>query len=586
MIFCKKCGYEGIYTGISCPGCGVKLEFSESDKTDLWLKAVAAQEEGDYDTVVENYRILCDLGYTEAEREYGRLLERGGAVPRNIDAAMDYFYRAAKKNDAFSAYKYSRLVSRLSDVSGKFWLAYSAVIGCAAAYYKAAEDYAADGYHEWANYYYYLAALGDDVDAIVRLASRYYNGEGIEKSWEYAKWYMDKLTFPPVSAIKLAYKLRSVESKEAPKITCTSYDKLIRHLIARAKKYSFDTPVLNLLGMLAERGDTNAMIELGDLHLEGRGTPKNPAEAVRIYTRAAAQGNASAYMKLGYLYYEGTIIKKNYSIAISCFEKAAKLGDSLAYEILGDIYHSTDFPSRDVAEAYKYYSLGAKGGVESSRDKAAAIESAREGYYYHAERAEDSAPEDAFRGYAIATAMGYAPAAVKLAECYALGIGVARDRREAYSWYKYAADKKCDLAYFPLGICYSRGVGIAFNGKLAIKYLTLAKAAGEERAEGEIMRLFGNKKKNVARKLYSTAMRLIFQKKFSVAAQYLELAVDFEHAKATYTLGCLYEFGRGVKCDKARAYNLYDLATKFAFADPRSKYKLSVLKMLKTTDYD
>ena len=584
MILCKKCGYEGSYTGTSCPGCGAQLEFTESEKNELWLKANAAKEEGDYTTVVENYRILCDCGHTEAEREYARLLERGGAVPRNIDAAMDYFYRAAKKNDAFSAYKYSRLVSRLSDVSGKFWLRYSAVIGCAAAYFQTAESYAADGKHEWANYYYYLASLGDDVDAIVRLASRYYNGEGIEKSWEYSKWYMDRLTFPPLNAIKLAYKLRSVQSMEAPKITCRDFDALIRNLIDMAKKYSFDAPVLNLLSMLAERGDTGAMIELGDLHLEGKGTNKSPAEAVRIYTRSAASGNADAYMKLGRLYYEGTIIRRNFNIAISCFDKASKLGAPEAYEMLGDIYHSTEFPARDVAEAYNYYELGAKGGVESAREKAEAIDSARKSYYYHAVSVEDMTPEEAFRGYAIATAMGYAPAAVSLAECYALGIGVERDRREAYRWYKYAADMECDLAYFPLGICYSRGLGIAFDGRLAVKYLGLAKAAGEERAEAEIFRLFNFKKNNVARKLYSTAMRLIYLKKFSIAAQYLEMAVEFEHAKATYTLGCLYEFGRGVKCDKARAYNLYDLATKFAFADPRSKYKLSVLKMLKTTD--
>ncbi len=583
MIFCKKCGYEGVYTGSSCPGCGVKLEFSESEKNDLWLKAIAAKEAGDYETVIENYRILSDNGHTEAEREYARLLERGGVVPRNIDAAMDYFYRAAKKNDAFSAYKYSRLVSRLSDVSGKFWLAYSAVIGCAAAYFQTAEDYAAEGRNEWANYYYYLAALGDDVDAIVKLATRYYNGDGIEKSWEYAKWYMDKLTFPPIYALKLAYKLRTVQSKEAPKITCRDYDMLIRNLIAKAKKYSFDAPVLNLLNILAERGDADAMTELGDLHLEGRGTKKSASEAVRIYTRSAASGNPDAYMKLGNLYFEGTIIQRNYNIALSCFDKAAKLGCYKAYETMGDIYHSTEFLGRDIATAYKYYKLGADGGVESSKEKADAISDARRSYYYHANAVEEMTPDEAFRGYAISTAMGYSPAAVKLAECYALGIGTERDRREAFRWYKKAADDECDLAYFPLGICYARGLGIAFNGSLAMKYLSMAKAAGEDRAQAEMQRLFNNKKKSVARKLYSTAMRLIHLKKFSVAAQYLEMAVDFEHAKATYTLGCLYEFGRGVKCDKARAYNLYDLATKFAFADPRSKYKLSVLKMLKTT---
>ena len=584
MFTCKKCGYEGTYTGDACPGCGAKPELTVAEKNELWLKAVAAKERGDYETVIESYRILSDLGHTEAEREYARLLEKGGPVPRNIDAAMDYFYRAAKKCDAFSAYKYSRLVSRLSDVSGKFWLAFSAVLGCAAAYFQTAEDYAAEGKHEWANYYYYLAALGDDVDAIVKLASRYYNGDGIEKSEEYAKWYMDKLTFPPISAIKLAYKLRSVGSKEAPKIVCSNYDELLKYLIAKAKKYSFDAAVIRLYEMLADRGSADAMVALGDLHLTGKSAERNPAEAVRIYTRAAASGNAGAYVKLGNLYFDGTIIRKNYKIALSCFDKAATLGITDAYEKIGDIYHDEEYEGRDVALAYKFYRLAAKGGNTSAEEKATNIDNARTGYYYYGGVEEESNPENAFNNYAVATALGYGPAMVKLAECFALGIGTAKSRPDSFYWYKKAAEEGCDMAYFPLGMCYANGFGTNFNGKLAVKYLSLAGKQGDERAKTEIERLYNNKKKSIARKIYSTAMRLIHQKKFSIAAEYLEIAVGFEHAKATYTLGCLYEFGRGVKCDKARAYKLYDLATKFAFADPRSKYKLSVLKMLKTTD--
>lgn len=583
MVFCKKCGYDGIYTGTVCPGCGAKIEISEAEKSELWLKSVSAKEAGDYETVVECYRILSDFGHTEAEREYARLLERGGVVPRNIDAAMDYFYRAAKKSDAYSAYKYSRLVSRLSDVSGKFWLAFSAVLGCAAAYFQTAEDYAAEGKHEWANYYYYLAALGDDVDAIVKLAMRYYNGDGIEKSEEYAKWYMDKLTFPPVYAIKLAYKLRTVKSKEAPKILCKNFDDMVNDLIAKANKYSFDAPVIRLFGILADRGNSEALSSLGDLYLSGKGTEKNPAEAVRIYTRAAASGNVGAYIKLGNLYYDGTIIKRNFKISLSCFDKAAKLGSYEAYETIGDIYHDSEYEGRDIALACKFYERAAEGGRATAEAKAEKIKSARKSYYYHASAVEDMSPEEAFKGYAISTALGYSPATVKVAECYALGIGVERDRAEAVLWYQKAADEGCDIAYFPLGVCFSRGIGTNFDYKKAVKYLRMAKETGEERAIPELERLYKNKKKRLADKLYSTAMRLIYQKKFAIAAQYLDLAVKLEHAKSTYTLGCLYEFGRGVKCDKALAYRLYDQATSFAFADPRSKYKLSVLKMLKTS---
>lgn len=582
MVICRKCGYDGIYTGPTCPGCGAKLELSEAEKNDLWLKAVSAKEAGDYATMIECYRALSDFGHTEAEREYARILEKGGIVPRNIDAAMDYFYRAAKKGDAFSAYKYSRLVSRLSDVSGKFWLAFSAVLGCAAAYFQTAEDYAEEGKHEWANYYYYLAALGDDVDAIVKLATRYYNGDGIEKNESYAKWYMDKLTFPPINAIKLAYKLRSVKSEEAPKIICATYDEMIRDLIAKANKYSFETPAIYLLGLLADRGNTEALSDLGDLYLYGKGAERNPAEAVRIYTRAAASGNVGAYIKLGKLYYEGTIIRRNFKISLSCFDKAAKLGSYEAYEIIGDIYHDPEYEGRDVALACKFYDLAAEGGRESAKAKSEKIKNARESYFDHANSIADTSPEMAYKEYAIATAMGYAPATVKLAECYALGEGVERDRHEAVYWYQRAADDGCELAYFPLGICYSRGIGTDFDYDKAVNYLRLAIKSGDEDAEAELKCLYKNKKNALARKLYSTAMRLIYQKKFSVAAQYLDLAVKFEHAKATYTLGCLYEFGRGVKCDKALAYRLYDQATAFAFADPRSKYKLSVLKLLNT----
>ena len=42
----------------------------------------------------------------------------------------------------------------------------------------------------------------------------YFDGIGTPKAPEYAKWYMDKLRIPPIYAIKLAYNLRNVTSKE------------------------------------------------------------------------------------------------------------------------------------------------------------------------------------------------------------------------------------------------------------------------------------------------------------------------------------------------------------------------------------
>jgi TPR repeat protein len=55
------------------------------------------------------------------------------------------------------------------------------------------------------------------------------------------------------------------------------------------------------------------------------------------------------------------------------------------------------------------------------------------------------------------------------------------------------------------------------------------------------------------------------------------------HACATYTIGCFYEFGLGVECNKDRAYELYEEAFKNKFRDPRASYKLTVLKLIKNT---
>ena len=76
-------------------------------------------------------------------------------------------------------------------------------------------------------------------------------------------------------------------------------------------------------------------------------------------------------------------------------------------------------------------------------------------------------------------------------------------------------------------------------------------------------------------------MRLIYISKFSIARTYLEAAIRLGNPKATYTLGCLYEFGRGTEQNKREAYRLYTMADENGFADERSKYKFTILKMLK-----
>ena len=50
---------------------------------------------------------------------------------------------------------------------------------------------------------------------------------------------------------------------------------------------------------LAEQGDMDAQLNLGYMHLHGRGVPQDDAEAVRWFRLAADQGNATAQYFLG-----------------------------------------------------------------------------------------------------------------------------------------------------------------------------------------------------------------------------------------------------------------------------------------------
>ena len=370
MVFCKKCGYEGAYLGKGCPVCNTEFIFSEDELEELKMIIEDAALKKEHETVVEGCHILADCGDTEGEREYAKLLEKGDGTPRDLDAATEYYRSAAEKLDVFSAYRYSVLVSRMNEAVGEFWLEFSAFLGAKEAYLDASRLYHRLERYDFSNHYLYLLAMADDADAIVELAEKYYTGDGIDQSFEYAKWYMDKLTFPPLYAIRLALKLRSATPKEAPNIAISDKRALITYLLGKANKLCLEHPAFHLNSLLFDMGDIEAGAEVGERYILGKGTKKDTLEGVRALSRAAASGSSRAYITLGTLYYEGEDIERNQKFALECFERAASLGSSEAYELLGDIYHSSSFEGRDVARSATLYQMGSRARICHSIRKA------------------------------------------------------------------------------------------------------------------------------------------------------------------------------------------------------------------------
>ena len=580
MIFCKSCGYESSSFSATCPSCKNPIVPEERDIALIKEYIEQAKQNKETETVTEGYHILAEFGDTEGEREWARILERGDG-DEDVNLAMDFYRRAAEKFDAFSAYKYSELLYRINAEASRFWLEFSAFLGHPHAFLEAAKSHLKRSETDFGNHYSYLAANSDDTDAIVFLAERYYKGEGLPLCPEYAKWYLDRLTFPPFYAFKLSFKLRSVKAAEAPNISIKDKTPLARRLLRRAKALGFDYPAFYLSSYLFENGDTELGAELGKMYLSGIGVKQNSEEGIRVLTRAAAVGCRDAYMALGRLYYEGIHAEKSLSLAVSMLKRAASQNLTEAYILLGDIYNSREFSERSIPAALSYYLKGAEGGDENARAKAERIAELRNEFYRKALESDKENPREAFKNKIASAAMGHPGGRLLLAEAYATGRGTLKNKSAAFAIWKSASEDGITKAHFPLGLCYAYGFGTQFNFREAMKAFTAAHKHGEDKAKTEAKRLMENKKRAYAKKFYSTAMRLIYKGNFAQAKGYLEASRELYYSKAIYTLGCLYEFGRGVTTDKYKAYTLYTEADRLGFLDARSKYKLTILKMLK-----
>ena len=580
MIACKKCGYESLNAEERCPRCNAAIELSSGETQSILEKLALARAEREYPAVVEYVKILAWCGHTDYEREYALMLEKGDTVGRNYDEAMRFFARAAVKHDAYSAFRYSKLLGRVNEKASRFWLLYAAVLGCPDSYPKAAELLSKEGYDKDASYFYILSAKHDDIDSIVTIASRYCKGIGCPVSPEYAKWYMDKLSFPPLYAFKLAHKLKGVSPKEPPE---ELFDKepLIRRLLAMAEQFGFKEAYFKLTEMLAELSDVSAMTVLATLYADGVGCRKDIGEAVRIFTEAAALGSEESYVCLANIFLGGFGLEASPELAERYLLAAEKLGSAEASFRLGELYEAGEFFAKDLKKAEAHYRIASDRGVGEAAVRADRIVALRRKFFDDAMESRGKNPEKAFKALAIATAMGHKAAIVKLADAYLKGEGTKQDKSTAFYWYSEAVLAGDDSALYPLGLCYFMGVGVNRNFAKAKDVLLRAVSAGSEGAKITLKRLYEGKRKKLAQKLYSKAMRLVYMKKYRPAHAMLLLAIELSSAKAQYILGCMYEFGLGVDCDRGVASEYYAAAYNGGFIDKNAKYKKLVLKLIR-----
>lgn len=177
-----------------------------------------------------------------------------------------------------------------------------------------------------------------DVDAMLRLADIYANGEGVKKDFS--------------KAFKLHRKAAETGSARAQCLLGLDYaDGLgTKKDAAQAIKY---------LRMSADQGWPSAQFDLGLCYALGTVPGKSASDAVIWYRKAADQGLPDAEWALGTSYLEGNGVPKDVPEGIAWMRKAAEKGFSQAQKTLGICYTKGTGVPKDLVQAYKWLNLAA-----------------------------------------------------------------------------------------------------------------------------------------------------------------------------------------------------------------------------------
>lgn len=121
--------------------------------------------------------------------------------------------------------------------------------------------------------------------------------------------------------------------------------------------------------LLADDGDTQAMLWTGYLYQEGQGTAQNFGEAMRYFRMAADSGEAQAFYYVGLVFQDGLGVEADAIEAVRWYRQAAERNDVYGQHALADAYENGKGAPRDRRAARRWYQAAADQGHEDARTK-------------------------------------------------------------------------------------------------------------------------------------------------------------------------------------------------------------------------
>ncbi|XP_004687216.1 PREDICTED: protein sel-1 homolog 2 [Condylura cristata] len=284
--------------------------------------------------------------------------------------------------------------------------------------------------------YYTFGSAGGSMISQMILGYRYLSGINVLQNCEAA------LNHYKTVADYIADKLEKSEGIPVEKVRLTERPENLS-----SNNEILDWDIYQYYKFLAERGDVQIQVSLGQLHLIGRkGLDQDYYKALYYFLKAAKAGSANAMAFIGKMYLDGNAAApQNNATAFKYFSMAASKGNAIGLHGLGLLYFYGKGVPVNYAEALKYFQKAAEKGWPNAQFHL--------GFMYYSGSGVWKDYKLAFKYFYLASQSGQPLAIYYLAEMYATGTGVVRSCRTAVEErLKFLKKRKCIQWLFSYGI--------------------------------------------------------------------------------------------------------------------------------------
>eukprot|EP00850_Spirogloea_muscicola_P019081 SM000183S03975 [mRNA] locus=s183:167223:170598:+ [translate_table: standard] len=229
--------------------------------------------------------------------------------------------------------------------------------------------------------------------------------------------------------------------------------------------------------MAAGSDDADAQYNIGVMHKNGLGVPRNAEAAFAWFSQAAARAHLAALYQLARMHAKGFGTRPNLVTAAALYKVVAERGP---WGHLLRWAHSA-FLDGDLPTAVLLYSRAAEMGYEVAQSNAAWLlekkhqgEVACVGSAGGGRCSAEERQRKAHRLWRLSSEQGNVQAALLIGDAYYFGKGARKDLERAVEAYRRAANQKSAQAMFNLGYMHEHGQGLPIDYFLAKRYYDLA----------------------------------------------------------------------------------------------------------------